>query len=141
MVIGLCAGGATIVYGPSLFAVAQSNSWNIPAIYSAVFNISTVYTAFLFSLYTYILTSDSRFIAAAEKSGFFKQAVSLAIRAMLMGALVSIVTVPFLLIEPTTTMRDAVMWWVAAWVGLAVWSFFLFVQAASILSLFAKREG
>lgn len=140
LALGVAGAAVAWQYGPTLFIAAAKHGWNTPAIYGAVFNISTVYTAFLFSLYTYILTSDSKFIAAAEKTSFFQSALGLSVRAMLLGAAVSIATVPFLLTEPTPIVRDVPMAWISVWSGLAVWSFALFVQAASILTLFAKRS-
>lgn len=139
--LGAFVGALSLWKGPHLFEVAVSYKWNVPSIYSAVFNLSAVYTAFLFSLYTYILTSDSKFIAAAEKSTFFKRALALSVRAMFLGALVSVASIPMMLIEPVAVELNNVMWWIAGWISVSVWSLGAFAQAASILVLFAKRDS
>ena len=139
LALGVATAGALWWLGWPLKVLADRASWNLPALYGAVFNISGIYTAFLFTFYSFIATTDRGFIGKAKKSIFYKRTVRFTISALIIGVLLTIGTIPLLLMEPGLDLLWARIA-VVVWAGFAVWSTASFVRAAYLFVIFARSQ-
>lgn len=125
--------------GPAAFAYADGHKWHIDQLYTCVFTYSTVITAFLFTFYTFIITGDRGFLAAARSSIYFKHTISYTFRAIIVGAILSFVTIPMLIVQPVPAAGDVWVVIAALWAALTVWATASFVRAAWLFAIFAGK--
>lgn len=131
--------GAVLWYGPEVFAYAELQQWHIDQLYTCVFTYSTVLTAFLFTFYTFIITGDRGFLTAARETIYFKQTIGYTMKAIMTGAVLSLASVPMLIVQPTPIAGDPWMAYAALWAALTVWSVASFVRAARLFAVFTNR--
>lgn len=141
----VAAGAATLVtfaYGPRFFRAAVENGWEYSAAYSAIFDIATIFTAFLFTFYSFILTAEGGFIGRMKKTRSYRQAVRYTLQAILLGALLAALSVPMMVWGPCPTAHsDPSLAYVSVWAGLAIWGCAAFVRAAYLFSIFAGAQS
>lgn len=130
----------TLGFGPSVIEYLNSNKYSVYEIYSSVFDISSVFTAFLFTFYTFVVTTERGFIAAVKKSRFYKLAVRYTLEALLLGAFLTIFTIPMKVIVPAPTTFDATLFGVALWVALAVWTAAAFVRSSYLFTMLVSQH-
>lgn len=110
-------------------------------IYSATFDVATVLTAFLFAFYTFVLTQEAGFIGRMKRTPTYGSLLRFTASAMWLGAGLVVVTIPMMVTHPQPTCsQDPSLVIVAAWAGLAVWSFAAFVRASWIFGVFARPD-
>lgn len=137
--LGAVCGLALWVFGWPLVDVSTSSAWNLPALYSAIFSISGIYTAFLFTFYSFIATTDRGFIGKAKDSIYYKRTISFTVSALVLGGILTVLSIPMLLVEPdlqTEAGRVAIV----LWVGLTIWASTAFVRAAYLFVIFATSQ-
>lgn len=141
MLLSGAAFGGLLIFGPDLYRYADTHKWKIDQFYTSVFTLATVFTAFLFMFYTFAVTAERGFLSRARASTYFKQMVEYTIRAIVVGALLCVLTVPMLVVQPTPAKGDPWLVFAAAWLGLTVWSFASFIRAAYLFIIFASAHS
>jgi len=141
LVAGLVAGATCFAGAPTFFCYAQSQNWKIGEIYVAGFEFSAVATSFLFTFYTFVVTADRGFIARMRNSIYFADLITFTVRALILGTVLAIVSVPMMVMEPAPLTRwgfEAAE--VTAWVFLAAWTLAAFVRTTRLFIAFAAAD-
>jgi hypothetical protein len=138
--LGLAGAAAMLVFGPKLIAFATSNGWHLDQLYSAVFNLSTVFTGFLFTFYSFIVTTDRGFLGQARQSIYLKRANGFTIVAISAGFILCVLSVPTLVWQPAPLVRNLEMVWLSIWIGNSVWALLAFERATRLFIIFASRH-
>lgn len=139
--LGGLAAVALILFGPQAYAHADSQHWKVDQLYTCVFTLATVFTAFLFTFYTFVITAERGFLARAKHTSYFKQTVKYTLTAIWVGGLLCIATVPLLVVQPTPKVGDPWLLFIALWGGLTVWACASFIRAAYLFSIFATNQS
>jgi hypothetical protein len=127
--------------GAEAYAFANHHSWKIDQLYTCVFTLSTVFTAFLFTFYTFVITAERGFLGKARNSIYFKRTVSYTLVAIAVGAALCLATVPLLVVQPSPYAGDVWLVYIAFWAALTIWAGASFVRAAYLFAIFAGRQG
>ena len=124
------SGGAFWIWGIPFFNKVRSAEWAVDSLYAAIFDVSSIVCAFLFSFLVFIRTTENTFL-----SGFrTDKAYSIMNRHFLMSIsgsfLLTLYTVPLLVVVPcpVATMQ------LSFWVLLIWWAFVGYVVAATFRS-------
>lgn len=130
--VGLSVGILSYFFAYIPFNYMQNSGWSWDAIYSSVFDLSTVYTALLFGFVTYFKSSQSRFLKAISKR-LFDGAISYAEHAFKIGLILIVVSIPFIVIEPLPASAcDLNSVFFAVWFGLTVSAVGAFLRASKL---------
>lgn len=140
MLLGLATVVVLWFFGWPLVAIAKQNHWNVTALYDAIFSVSGIYTAFLFTFYSFIATSDKGFLGKAKDSIYYRRTVSFTVSALILGAIVTATSLPMLLIEPGLDSRPERLV-IVGWLGLTIWATAEFVRAAYLFVIFARSQN
>jgi hypothetical protein len=132
--------GVMMLFGAKIYAYADCQNWKIDQLYTCVFTISTVFTAFLFTFYTFVVTAERGFLARAKASIYFKQTVKFTLNAIWVGGILCAATVPLLVVQPVPTVGDPWLVVVALWVAMTIWAGASFVRAAHLFSIFSSNQ-
>jgi hypothetical protein len=133
--------GGMLWKGPAAYAYAAEHSWKVDQAYTCVFTLATVFTAFLFTFYTFVVTAERGFLARARASTYFKQMVGYTFSAIAVGAILCVVTIPMLVVQPVPSSGDPWLAVAAVWLGLTVWSGASFIRAAYLFAIFAGSQN
>jgi len=139
LLLGAACALALWAFGWPLVSASRVATWNLPALYSAIFSISGIYTAFLFTFYSFIATTDRGFIGRAKDSIYYKRTVSFTVSALVLGGFLTLVSIPMLLVEPDLQTRAGRVV-IVLWIGLTVWASAAFVRAAYLFVIFAVSQ-
>lgn len=131
---------AVLWRGDLAYSYAEASKWHLDQMYTAVFTISTVVTAFLFTFYTFIITGDRGFLAASRSSLPFRQTVDYTLRAIVVGSVLSVATIPMLVVQPVLLKGDLWMFFAAVWAALTVWAVSSFIRAAYLFAIFVGKQ-
>ena len=124
--------------GPRSYALVDTSKLHIDQLYTCMFTYATVITAFLLTFYTFIITGDRGFLPAARESLYFKRTISYTLRAIIFGALLSVVTVPLLIVQPVPKAGETWMIYAAAWFGLTTWATASFIRSSWLFVVFTR---
>lgn len=140
--LGIFCGVVTWFVAPDFFVVANRSKWDIASIYSSVFDISTVFTAFAFTFYSFVLTKSDGFVGRMKGTYAYRQTKRFAVSAMGLGVTLTIASIPMFVVvpQPSTEADSAALLIVALWVSLAVWTIAAFIRAARIFWLMTEPE-
>lgn len=127
-----------LCFGPTCFRFASAHNLHLDQFYSGLFTLATVATGFLFAFYTFMLTTDRPFIRKAKSTIYFKRAQKYCLDAILIGACVCVLSIPYLVIQPAPSKMNISLVCVAFWVALIAWAFSTFERAARVFSAFAS---
>ncbi len=133
--------GVTLWAGPQAYALAERSKWHVDELYTCVFTLATVFTAFLFTFYTFVITAERGFLGRAKGSIYFRRTVHYTFVSIWVGAALCLATVPLLVAQPTPGPKDPWLFYVASWAGLTVWASASFVRAAYLFAIFAGHDG
>lgn len=139
MLGGLTSTGLWL-WGWPLAQIAVDRHWKLPELYAAVFNIAGIYTAFLFTFYSFIATTDRGFIGRSKDTRYYRQTVTFTISALVVGGTLCVTTLPLLVVEPDLASHVGRVV-VAAWVGLTIWATAEFVRSAYLFTIFARSQS
>ncbi len=124
-------------YIPVIFPAMVKAGWKTENIYSSAFNISTVATPFLFTFYTIFVTTETGFIGRMKRANAYRMTVNYTVRAMWLGALLSVASLPFIIVSPAPdAYSDPWTWAVAGWSGLTVATVSAFLRACRQFGIF-----
>src|SRR5262245_16937511 len=122
-IFGIASGVLALAYAPDFFALIADKRWKIEAVYSSVFNFSGISTAFLFAFYTFVAVTERGFLGQARTSRYFRLTMKYAVRAIILGFLLTIVSIPMMIIEPSPKEWSGLPYYaVAAWLALTGWA-------------------
>lgn len=140
LVLSAAAFAGVMWLGDDLYRYATAEKWHLDQAYTTVFTLATVFTAFLFTFYTFIVTADRGFLEAARTSSYFQQTVTYTLRAIVIGSVLCLFTIPMLVVQPAPTTGDPWLIIAAMWAGLTVWAAASFVRAAYLFSIFVANQ-
>lgn len=121
----------------AVFEAMLKYGWKIENIYSSAFNIATVATPFLFTFYTMFVTTETGFIGRMKRTNAYKMTVQYTLRAIWLGALLSVTSLPLIIASPAPIKSDDPWnWFIAIWCGLLVYTLAAFVRAARQFGVF-----
>ena len=121
-------------FGPALVKISVQKSWHLDQLYTAMFGLLSIITGFLASFYGTIRSMTSGFIGQIQGSDTMDRFLFLLKRAIVLGFIVSILTIPMLIIVPLATEQFGVLnYSVMFWCGAAVWAVGAFFRVASLL--------
>jgi hypothetical protein len=141
LALALVACAGAVAFGPRFYLVAAEHAWKVDQIYTCVFTLATVFTAFLFTFYTFVITADRGFIAKVRHTAAFSQTVTYTISAIAVGSILCVATVPLLVVQPSPDYRDPWLIVVALWSALTVGATASFIRAAYLFSIFARNQA
>ncbi|MGX1587358.1 hypothetical protein [Brevundimonas diminuta] len=139
-VAGVVTGGLVFAVAPSLHCIVQERGLKIDQAYSGIFGLTTVLTGFLFTFYSFVITTEHGFIGKARSSIYLKQTVSFTITALVAGFVSALASLPMMVWQPELDGRLAQAAF-AIWVGFSVWALFAFERAARLFILFTRRHN
>ncbi len=139
--LGVVALAGVLWAGPYVFTHAEKAKWHLDELYTSVFTLATVFTAFLFTFYTFVITADRGFLGRAKESVYFRRTVHFTFVAIWIGAALCLATIPLLVVQPVPSPKDPWLFYVASWAGLTVWACASFVRAAYLFAIFAGHSG
>ncbi|WP_340647017.1 hypothetical protein [Phenylobacterium sp.] len=139
-VLGLAGAAMMLVFGPNLMTSAAANGWHLDQLYAALFNLSTVFTGFLFTFYSFVVTADRGFLAQARQSIYLQRANGFTIVAITAGFILCVLSIPTLVWQPAPIVRNLEMVWLSVWVGTSVWALLAFERATRLFIIFASRH-
>jgi hypothetical protein len=129
--------------GYRIACYADANSWHFDQIYSAFFGFASITTGFLATFYGTVQSTSIGFIQRIRGTKALSGFLRLTKRAIVMGFVGCVVTVPMLVIQPVPKEQySAKAFAVALWLGVAVWALSGFWRvASSLFLLFESNDG
>lgn len=142
-VLGVAATVIWVFIGNKVAHHAAANSWHFDQIYASFFGFASITTGFLATFYGTIQSMSSGFIQRIRGTRIFIRFLLLTKRAIIMGFMGCLSTVPMLIIQPLPTEKYSLgSFAVALWLGVAVWTIAGFWRvASSFFLLFEANEG
>ena len=138
--VGVISALATYRWGYLFFSAAELNGWDYGVIYSSVFDVTSIFTAFLFAFYSFILTQEIGFVARMRKTISYKMTIRFTLSALYLGGILIVYSIPMMVISPSPPQGTSLaQLLVAIWAGLTFWSMLSFARAAWLFSVFAVR--
>jgi hypothetical protein len=129
--------------GYKLVCYAELKNWHFDQIYVAFFGFASITTGFLATFYGTIQSMSTGFVQRIHGTKALSGFTKFAKRAIIMGFVGCILTVPMLIIQTVPKVQYSA--WsvvVALWFGIAVWAIAGFWRVASSLFLvFEAGEG
>lgn len=142
-ILGAVAALGAVFCAPSVYAYVAAKGGEMGELYSAIFDVSAITTPFLFTVYSFVISTDRGFIGRAKASMYYEMMVRYTITALVLGALLTIGSIPMLIMKPVDlhAVSDPIYFMVVVWYGLAVWTLAAFVRATYLFSLFARQHA
>lgn len=137
---GLLWGGVVFFFSNSIVDLIKDHNLKMDQAYSGIFGIATVLTGFLFTFYSFVITTDHGFIGKARSSIYLKKTVNFTIDALRVGSLAALCSLPMMVWQPTLSSVNQKLAF-AFWVALSVWSLLSFERAARLFILFTRRHS
>ena len=142
LAIGLVCTTLTAWAAPWAFSGMVKANWKSENIYSSAFNMAAVATPFLFTFYTIFVTTETGFIGRLKRGSAYRSTVNFTLRAIWLGALTSVLSLPLTVVSPTPVSHtDPWTWIVAGWVGIVAWTAAAFVRAARQFGIFISAHA
>lgn len=136
--LGLLAYGAA---GPYLMSAMIGAGYDAPQMYSATFDIASVFTAFLFTYYSFVVTAGSGFIARMRKTKAYALLKQYTLSALSLGVLLVAVSIPLTVIKPKPIdFFSAQHFMTTVWAGATCWSISAFIRATRFFVAFARYQ-
>lgn len=136
---GAVAAALALSWAPRIAVLDATSVVHLDEAYTALFGLSTVFTGFLFTFYSFVSTADSGFLGKAKSSIYMKRANRFTVTAIIAGSMLSLYCVPLLVFQPSVAaFPGGVMF--AIWAGLSVWALLAFERAARLFIVFVSRR-
>lgn len=136
--VGLLAYGTV---GPQLMSAMVGAGYDAPQMYSATFDIASVFTAFLFTYYSFVVTAGSGFITRMRKTKAYALLKEYTLSALCLGVVLVVVSVPLTVIKPKPMdIANVQHFLVTVWAGVTCWSISAFVRATRFFVAFARYQ-
>jgi hypothetical protein len=137
---GLAGAVAGYLYGPQVLCVIHERQWSLENIFVAVFTLGTVAAGFGLTIYTFLLTTESCFIGMAKRSIHYKQMLTYVLCASSFSGLLSLVSIPGMVVKDAPEPYYVLSMYYALWGGLFIWTCSSLFRAAHIFSIFAREQ-
>lgn len=129
--IGLAALCVSYHYQAQFFIMSSASEWHVDALYGSVFNIAAAASAFLFAFYTYVRTAEGNILREIRAAAVFRRAARYIIRAIVSTAILSVATVPFMVVVPEPqTASESWYWAVCLWTALSFYVLAAIIRSA-----------
>jgi hypothetical protein len=125
-----------LLFGYKIACYAEVHKWHFDQIYIAFFGFASITTGFLATFYGTVQSMSTGFIQRIRGTRALTGFLRLSKKAIIMGFVGCVVTVPMLIIQPIPT--EPYSFWafgVALWMGISVWAIAGFWRVASLLFL------
>jgi len=117
------------VYSQSIYKYATENAIEIERLFPPIFDIASILTGLLFSVFTVAIAPSSSFINSIIETSTFKVFKRYIVEALLCGAILVIISIPFMVtnIEPKSVINIIL---------IVVWSFFVMTSVLAFFRVF-----
>lgn len=124
----------------TLAAQFASDSWDVSAFYSAIFDWSSIQSAFLFGIYAFVLSRSEPFIKAIDGTATFENLRSYSRRTLYLTFALTLVSMPLAVTspKPSSDLLSPALWIFAGLSSLASYTFCRFLK---VVRVFGKIEG
>lgn len=139
-VLGVGSAVIFLIYGGGISSVASTYSLKIDQAYSGVFGLATVFTGFLFTFYTFVITADNGFIGRARSSLYLRRTMKFTVTALKLGGISSLLSLLMMVWQPNLEWRPGSIAF-SIWFGLSVCSSLAFERAARLFVIFCRRHS
>lgn len=140
-IIGTASTLLCLTKGKEITTFLEDNGAKFDQLYSSVFNVASIFTAFLFTFYTFIATADRGFLSAAKKTSYYKRSVKFTVEALIWGSLLCLATIPMLMMQPKPSQHTAHLVFFSIWFGISAVSISQFVRATNLFIILANRQN
>lgn len=124
------------------FQYLPHNGVDYGNLYAAVFDWSAIQTGFLFAAFGYLAGGTTKFIKFIEDTSLMPTILGYVRRATKLGFALTFISLPLLVFSPKITESDKwLVFLIAVWFGLFIWSIFAFLRVAYIFGLIAQKAG
>lgn len=109
----------------------SSEKWKSSGLYAAIFGWSSIQVGFSFGVFGFVLGKSDGFVKEIRGTKAMARFLSYIKRANIAGFILTISSIPLVVIEPT--IREPIDFYyifIAIWFSLFVWSFFSFLRIA-----------
>jgi hypothetical protein len=143
LIFGILSAAVWLMLGCKVVSFFEHSNWHLDQIYVSFFGFASIATGFLATFYGTIQSISTGFIQRIRGTKALSGFLRLTKRAIIMGFVGCIVTVPMLVIQPVPKERYSLETFaVALWLGIAVWAISGFWRvASSLFLLFESSEG
>ena len=118
-------------FGSSTVLTAVSaNHLNLDGLYKAIFGWASFQTAFMFSIYGFVVAQRSGFIEAISRTGAMKKFLRSIAMAMATGFMLTFLSLPLIATCPEPLAFDVTYLLISGWACLFVLAFSLFCRVA-----------
>lgn len=133
LAIGAVAAVAWLLWGHKIAAICVKEQWHIEQMYTAVFAFLAITTGFLATFYCTIVCMSEGFVRQIRDTKKMAGFLAFVKRAIILGFVVSLTSVPMMVAEPAPTEQFSVAAFiVAVWVGASAWAIAAFYRVASL---------
>jgi hypothetical protein len=126
-------------FAPTLVATLAEQKWSLANLFGAAFDWSAIQTAFIFGIYAFVLGYNGEFLSQVRDSAPFQHFLRYAWQAIMHGFLLTISSIPLMVIEPQVTSPYGLLFTIVSiWFGLFVMAVLSFFRVAYIFALIAR---
>lgn len=137
---GVAASVAVFFLSDKLSSIVSAHGLKIDQAYSGIFGLATVLTGFLFTFYSFVITTDHGFIGKARSSRYLQQTAKFTVTALIAGGVASLTSLPMMVWQPKLNWTPGAIAF-SLWAGVAVWSCLAFERAARLFIIFCSRHS
>ena len=140
-VFGVMGIAALLRWGTLVQNQAATASVNLKEIFSSIFDVATLFTGLLFSVYVLAIAPGGGFIERIFSTKTFSLFKRYTIEAMVLGSLSSLISIPLRSLEKLPPSNNE-NWMIvfAIWGGLAVAATFAFYRVVYAFYVFAQQD-
>lgn len=128
------------VFGPAALHSMHSKQWVIENVFVATFTLATVTAGFGFAIYTFLLTTETGFIARAKRSIYYKRLLTFVLLATALSAILAFISVPGMVVKEAPHPHSAHAFYVGMWAGVVGWTSAALFRAGYLFSIFAREQ-
>lgn len=138
--VGLASAGVAIWLGGCIARAVLAHGLKLDQAYSGVFGLSSVLAGFLFTFYSFVLTTDRGFLGKARSSIYLRRTSTFTVTALIAGTLAALASLPMMTWQPplTSTMAQTAF---GIWLGTSIWAILAFERAARLFIIFCNRHN
>lgn len=136
----LLVGAACYLNGDALARFVERHQLKVDEAYTGIFGIATVLTGFLFTFYSFVLTTEHGFIGRARTSYYLRRTTIFTVTALVAGAASAIASLTILVWQPGIASSAGGIAF-AVWAAVSVWSLLCFERACRLFMIFSTQQG
>lgn len=129
---------ALVVFYSSVSGRFGEDKWQSDGLYSAIFDWSAIQTGFAFGVYGFVIGKTDGFVAKLKNTTAMNRFVNYIKRANMTGFLLTLGSIPLIVVNPSVSTSFAAYLVVAVWFSVFVWSFMSFLRLAYNFGIIAS---